>query len=64
MDIREVLHNYHDGEAARHLMNPTNRMKPLDVLKILMGIFSSRESVKRYQYDGKFWAKLNEYDYA
>ena len=38
-------------------------MKPLDVVKVLMGIMSSRESVKRFQYDGKNWAKLHEYDY-
>lgn len=38
-------------------------MKPLDVVKVLMGIFSSRESVTRFKYDGVFWGKLLEYDY-
>lgn len=38
-------------------------MKPLDVVKILMGIFSSRESVTRFKYDGVYWGKLLEYDY-
>lgn len=28
-----------------------------------MGIFSSRESVTRFKYDGVFWGKLLEYDY-
>ncbi len=39
------------------------RMKGLDVVKILMGIMSQRDSVKQFQWDGKFWASLNEYDY-
>jgi hypothetical protein len=38
-------------------------MKPLDVVKVLMGIYSSRESVNRFKFDGVFWAKLLEYDY-
>jgi hypothetical protein len=38
-------------------------MKPLDVVKVLMGIFSSRESVTRFKYDGVYWGKLLEYDY-
>ena len=38
-------------------------MKPLDVAKVLMGIYSQRDSVKQFTYDGKFWAKLHEYDY-
>lgn len=39
------------------------RMKPLDVIKVLMGIFSQRDSVKQFQFDGKFWGSLQEYDY-
>lgn len=45
--------------------NPSSvvRMKPLDVVKVLMGIMSQRDSVKQFQWDGKFWASLQEYDY-
>ena len=45
------------------MLDPANRMKPLDVVKVLMGILSSRESVKRFQYDSSLWAKRQEYDY-
>lgn len=38
-------------------------MKPLDVVKVLMGILSSRECITRFKYDGLFWGKLLEYDY-
>ena len=38
-------------------------MKPLDVVKVLMGILSSRECISRFKYDGVFWGKLLEYDY-
>jgi hypothetical protein len=58
-----VLESFHNSEKAGHILNPANRMKPLDVVKILMGIFSSRESVTRFKYDGVFWGKLLEYDY-
>ena len=39
------------------------RMKPLDVIKVLMGIMSQRDSVKQFQFDGHFWGMLQEYDY-
>ena len=45
------------------ILNPSNRMKPLDVVKVLMGIMSTRESVTRFKYDGVYWGKLLEYDY-
>jgi len=38
-------------------------MKPLDVVKVLMGIQSSRESVKRFSQDNTLWARRQEYDY-
>ena len=38
-------------------------MKPLDVVKVLMGIMSERDSVKQFHNDGEFWARLHEYDY-
>jgi len=62
-DMLRVLHQFHDDEKANTILNPANRMKPLDVVKVLMGIRSSRESVKRFQYDGQNWAKLHEHDY-
>jgi hypothetical protein len=61
--MRDVLKSFHRGAKPSSILNPTNRMKPLDVVKVLMGIFSTRESVSRFKYDGVFWGKLLEYDY-
>jgi hypothetical protein len=47
-DARAVLDAAHDD--IEMLRDASNRMKPLDVVKVLMGIFSSRECVKRFQY--------------
>jgi TolB-like protein len=44
-------------------MDFNNRMKPLDVTKVLMGIRSTRENVKRFEQDGVVWAKRQDYDY-
>jgi hypothetical protein len=38
-------------------------MKPLDVVKIMMGIYSERANIKRFMNDSKFWAKYQDYDY-
>lgn len=62
-DMTNVLSSFHASEKDSHILNPANRMKPLDVVKILMGIFSSRESVTRFKNDGVYWGKLLEYDY-
>ena len=62
-DMTSVVDQFHRNEKPETILNPAMRMKPLDVVKVLMGIMSSRESVKRFQYDGKNWAKLHEYDY-
>jgi hypothetical protein len=62
-DMTNVLECFHSKEKSNHILNPNNRMKPLDVVKVLMGIFSSRESVTRFKYDGVYWGKLLEYDY-
>ena len=51
------------SKGKTSVKNPINRMKPLDVVKVLMGIRSQRDSVKQFEYDGEFWAKLHEYDY-
>jgi hypothetical protein len=38
-------------------------MKALDVVKVLMGIYSERLNVKRYCNDTKWWSRYQEYDY-
>ena len=53
----EVLEQYTQGNPG------CPRMKPLDVVKVLMGIMSERDCVKQFKFDGKFWAKLHEYSY-
>ena len=52
-----------DKVKRNKIANPANRMKPIDVVKVLMGIRSTREAVQRYTYVSTFWAKLHEYDY-
>lgn len=44
-------------------MDPNDRIKALDVVKILMGIYSERQNVKRFINNNRVWAKLQEYDY-
>lgn len=61
--IRSVLKSYHNGMAASKMMDINNRMKPLDVTKVLMGIRSVRENVKRFEQDSTLWARRKEYDY-
>ena len=61
--IKKVLREYHHGMSETSWMDPNNRMKPLDVTKILMGIHSSRENVKRFSNDSTVWARFQEYDY-
>lgn len=56
-DMEEVLRTFVTG-------NPGGaRMKPLDVIKVLMGIRSERDCVKQFLNDGKFFARYHEYDY-
>lgn len=65
-DIIELLDDYTgpiNTLKRNKLMNPASRMKPIDVVKVLMGIRSTREAVQKYTYDSRFWAKLHEYDY-
>ena len=49
--------------AASKWLDPSNRMKPLDVTKVLMGIRSVRENVKRFEQDRTVWSRRKEYDY-
>ena len=61
--IREVLNSYHHGMPASKMKDVNNRMKPLDITKVLMGIRSVRENVKRFEQDSAIWARRKEYDY-
>ena len=38
-------------------------MKPLDIVKIMMGIYSERGNIKRFMNNTKVWAKFQDYDY-
>lgn len=64
-DMTNVLNSFHKSGQGKpaSILKPSNRMKPLDVVKVLMGILSSRECISRFKYDGVFWGKLLEYDY-
>jgi len=56
-EIKMILKEYTRGQKDVMLLNPLNRMKPLDVTKVLMGIRSSRENVKRFENDNRVWAR-------
>ena len=56
-EAKLILKDYHRNMAQSAWRDPNNRMKPLDVTKVLMGIQSSRENVKRFQNDTAVWAK-------
>lgn len=56
-DIKLILKEFHHGQAATMMLDPANRMKPLDAVKVMMGINSSRECVKRFSQDNNFWAR-------
>lgn len=56
-DVKQVLETFTAG-------NPdAPRMKPLDVVKVLMGIRSERDCVKQFMQDGKFFATYQDFDY-
>ena len=62
--IRDVLDAAHSGETDQALEKIGNRMKPIDVVKVLMGIHSQKEHIKRFMYKSPLWAKLQEHDFA
>ena len=62
-EAKQILRDYHHGMTANAWRDPANRMKPLDVTKVLMGIQSSREAVRRSQNDGTVWGRRREYAY-
>jgi len=49
--------------VASQWLDINNRMKPLDVTKVLMGIRSKRENVQRFEQDRSVWGRRKEYDY-
>jgi hypothetical protein len=54
-DIKSLLREYSDDGNTSEAQD---RMKPLDVVKVLMGIYSDRANVKRFMdKDHRFWAK-------
>jgi len=62
-EAKQILREYHHGMTANAWRDPANRMKPLDVTKVLMGIQSSREAVRRFRNDGTVWGRRREYAY-
>jgi hypothetical protein len=56
-EIKKTLKSYHHGSSATSMLDPNNRMKPLEVTKVLMGIRSSRENVMRFSTDNTVWAR-------
>jgi len=62
-EIKKILRDYHHGAKDTHCIDPNNRMKALDVTKVLMGIQSVRENVKRFSTDHKVWARRQDYAY-
>ena len=58
------MRDFHEESGLAALAtDATERMKPLDVVKILMGIYSERANIKRFMNNSKVWAKYQDYDY-
>ena len=62
-DIVEVLDESHASEKEDAILNVANRLKPMDCVKVLMGIQSNKECVKRFAWKSSLWARLQEYDF-
>lgn len=56
--IKLILKDFHGSSQQANIIDPVDRIKPLDVCKILMGIYSSRANVKRFMNDSKVWTKF------
>jgi len=54
-DVRSLLREFH--EAGGNSSEAQDRMKALDVVKVMMGIYSERANVKRFREHG-MWAKF------
>ena len=56
-----ILRDYHEpGGSSKDssLTDANERIKALDVVKILMGIYSDRLHIKRFMNESKVWAKF------
>eukprot|EP00347_Sterkiella_histriomuscorum_P010247 403377026 len=60
-EIKSLLKEFHEQSSS---LEANDRLKALDVVKILMGIYSDKPSIKRYANNGKVWAKYQDYDYV
>mmetsp|Transcript_19226 Transcript_19226/g.18361 ORF Transcript_19226/g.18361 Transcript_19226/m.18361 type:complete len:200 (+) Transcript_19226:312-911(+) len=61
-EIRIVLKEFHEqGESMK--VEEMARLKALDIVKILIGIYSDRANVKRFISNDRVWGKLKDYDY-
>lgn len=61
-EIKSLLREYHEG--GNNSNDAQDRMKPLDCVKVLMGIYSDRANVKRFMNDDhRLWKKYQEFDY-
>jgi len=58
-EIRLVLKEFHEGSEG----GVDERLKALDIVKILIGIYSDRTNVKRFASNDRLWGKLKDYDY-
>ena len=58
-----MLRDFHDQGATSTTSTIEERMRPLDVVKVLMGIYSDRPNIKRFMNESKVWAKFQDYDY-
>jgi len=61
-DMNSLLEEYHRG-GEQDYQNYANRMKALDIVKVMMGINSDREIVKRFMWKHHMWARFQEYDH-
>jgi hypothetical protein len=61
-EIKVILKDFHEGQKG-DAIEANERMKPLDIVKIMMGIYSERANIKRFMNNSKVWAKFQEYDY-
>ena len=50
-----MLREFHEQGAA---VDVNERLRALDVVKILMGIYSDRANIRRFMNNGRIWAKL------
>lgn len=56
--MRQVLKEFHDQSSNGVSTDAHDRLKALDLVKILMGIYSDRSNVKRFANNTRVWARL------